>query len=80
MRAGIERRPTHKPESTVSRRADFIWLLNGEKSSVTVRSSRLVFDRPQRSPDGRVLWQSDHHGVLADLHILPADRAQVPSQ
>jgi exonuclease III len=66
----------HVLESTVSRRVDFIWLLNGEKSSVTVRSSRIVLNRPQPSPDGSVLWPSDHYGVLADLDILPVTRAQ----
>jgi endonuclease/exonuclease/phosphatase family metal-dependent hydrolase len=66
----------HVFEPTVSRRVDFIWLLNGEKSSVTVRSSRIVLNRPKALPDGSALWPSDHYGVLVDLDIPPLPRAQ----
>jgi len=55
------------PESTVSRRVDFILLLNGRASRVSVRSSRLVFDRPGQLPEGTSLWPSDHYGVHAEL-------------
>jgi endonuclease/exonuclease/phosphatase family metal-dependent hydrolase len=63
-------------DSTVSRRVDFIWLLNGRASTATVRSSRLVFDRPGQLSDGSPLWPSDHYGVLADVDIVPVNRAQ----
>ncbi|WP_447987033.1 endonuclease/exonuclease/phosphatase family protein [Nitrospira sp. Nam74] len=63
------------PRSTVSRRVDFILFLNGRKSTVTVRSSRIVLDRPGQLPNRSSLWPSDHYGVLADLDILPVNRA-----
>jgi exonuclease III len=59
------------PESTVSRRVDFILLLNGNESRVSVRSSRIILDRPGQLPDGTTLWPSDHYGVLAELDIQP---------
>lgn len=58
------------PLPTVSRRVDFILLLNGSESAASVRSSRIVLDRPGRLPDGSTLWPSDHYGVLADLDIV----------
>lgn len=61
-------------EPTVSRRVDFILLLNGRASKASVRSSRVVFDQPGRLPDGTVLWPSDHFGVLADIDIAPESR------
>ncbi len=56
-------------ESTASRRVDFIFLLMGHTSSVTVTSSKVVLDQPGRLPDGTALWPSDHYGVSADLEI-----------
>ena len=61
-------------EPTVSRRVDFILLLNGRASKASVRSSRVVFDQPGRLPDGTVLWPSDHYGVLADIDIASESR------
>lgn len=58
------------PLPTVSRRVDFILLLNGSESAASVRSSRIVLDRPGQLPDGSTLWPSDHYGVLADLDIV----------
>jgi endonuclease/exonuclease/phosphatase family metal-dependent hydrolase len=55
--------------STVSRRVDFILLLNGRDSKTFVRSSRIVLDRPGQLPDGSMLWPSDHYGVLAEFDI-----------
>lgn len=64
------------PQSTVSRRVDFILFLNGRKSMASVLSSRIVLDRPGQLPDGNTLWPSDHYGVLAELDILPVTQAQ----
>jgi endonuclease/exonuclease/phosphatase family metal-dependent hydrolase len=61
---------------TVSRRVDFILLGNGRESTATVRSSRVVLDRPGHLPDGSPLWPSDHYGVLAELDILPLNPRQ----
>jgi endonuclease/exonuclease/phosphatase family metal-dependent hydrolase len=59
---------------TVSRRVDFILLLNGRKATASVRSSRVVLDRPGHLPDGTALWPSDHYGVLAEIEIIPNHR------
>jgi endonuclease/exonuclease/phosphatase family metal-dependent hydrolase len=63
-------------QSTVSRRVDFILLLNGHEQVASVRSSYLVLDRPGRLADGAVLWPSDHYGVLAELAIVPRNQTQ----
>ncbi|MGH7231975.1 MAG: endonuclease/exonuclease/phosphatase family protein [Nitrospiraceae bacterium] len=59
---------------TVSRRVDFIFLLSGRESTGSVRSSRVVLDRPGRLSDGVALWPSDHYGVFAEVEIVPIDR------
>jgi endonuclease/exonuclease/phosphatase family metal-dependent hydrolase len=64
------------PEPTVSRRVDFVFLLNGRSSKASVRSSRIVLDRPERLPDGTSLWPSDHYGVLAEFDLDSADKAR----
>ena len=56
-------------ESTATRRVDFVWLLNGKGSNLTVRSSQVVLDQPERLSDGSYLWPSDHYGVMADLDL-----------
>ena len=68
------------PQSTVSRRVDFIMFLNGRKSTASVLSSHIVLDRPGQLPDGSTLWPSDHYGVLAELKILPANHPQADGQ
>ena len=60
----------HAPEATVSRRVDFIWLLNGHNSTSRVRSRQVVLDQPEHLSDGSYLWPSDHYGVLADLELV----------
>jgi len=64
------------PQSTASRRVDFILLLNGRDSTASVRSSRVVLDRPGQLPDGNPLWPSDHYGVLAEFDIPPNHRSR----
>ena len=61
-------------QPTVSRRVDFIMLLNGRESTASVRSSRVVLDRPGQLPDGTILWPSDHYGVFAEIEIVPNRR------
>ena len=58
------------PESTVSRRVDFILLLNGSVLKASVRASRIVLDRPGQLPNGTTLWPSDHYGVFAEFDIV----------
>ncbi len=59
-------------QPTASRRVDFILLSAGTESSATVRSSRVILDRPGRLPDGSALWPSDHYGVLAEIERTPS--------
>jgi endonuclease/exonuclease/phosphatase family metal-dependent hydrolase len=68
------------PDSTVSRRVDFILLLNGRESTARVRSSHIVLDRPGQLSDGSPLWPSDHYGVMADIDIVHVNRAQAAGQ
>jgi endonuclease/exonuclease/phosphatase family metal-dependent hydrolase len=63
------------PQPTVSRRVDFVLLLNGREATATVRASRVVLNRPGQLPDGTTLWPSDHYGVLAELDMVPSRRA-----
>jgi endonuclease/exonuclease/phosphatase family metal-dependent hydrolase len=63
-------------EPTVSRRVDFVFLVNGRSSKASVRSSRVVLDRPRQFPDGSALWPSDHHGVLAEFDLEAANESR----
>ena len=65
---------------TASRRVDYIFLLSGRESSGTVRSSRIVLDRPGHLPDGAALWPSDHYGVFAEVTIVPIDKPLAASR
>jgi endonuclease/exonuclease/phosphatase family metal-dependent hydrolase len=59
------------PVPTVQRRVDFVFVLPGTLQPGRVRESRLVLNEPRRWEDGRVLWPSDHYGVLADIEVFP---------
>ena len=60
----------HAEQSTATRRVDYMFLIDGSgPPSMTVRSSRLVFERPGRLPDGLPLWPSDHRGVFAEIAV-----------
>lgn len=52
---------------TVSRRVDYIFVGGVADRGRVVCGSRVVLDQPGRTPDGRMVWPSDHYGVLADL-------------
>jgi len=52
-----------------SRRVDFILLAPGGNTRARVVASRLVLNQPSRAK-GRVLWPSDHYGVLSEVEIL----------
>lgn len=68
----------HQEAATADRRVDFILLSAGTVASATVRSSRVVLDRPNRLADGSVLWPSDHYGVWAEIDWIPR-RTAAPS-
>jgi endonuclease/exonuclease/phosphatase family metal-dependent hydrolase len=55
--------------STVVRRVDYVFVLPGHEASATIVSSRVALNSPQRLPDGRTLWPSDHYAVLAEMEI-----------
>ncbi len=57
------------PERTVRRRVDYVFLVPGTEHAGRVLASRVVLDRPEREADGRTLWPSDHHGVLAEIDL-----------
>ncbi|HEV8675877.1 MAG TPA: endonuclease/exonuclease/phosphatase family protein [Methylomirabilota bacterium] len=59
------------PRPTVFRRVDYLFLLPGTEVPGRVVGSRVVLDAPRQLPGGRVLWPSDHYGVLAELEVLP---------
>src|SRR5204862_5863896 len=52
-----------------SRRVDFILLAPGANTRGRVVASRVVLNQPSRT-QGRVLWPSDHYGVLSEVEIL----------
>ncbi len=52
-----------------SRRVDFILLAPGANTRARVVASRVVLNQPSRT-QGRVLWPSDHYGVLSEVEIL----------
>ena len=52
-----------------SRRVDFILLAPGANTRGRVVASRVVLNHPSRT-QGRVLWPSDHYGVLSEVEIL----------
>src|SRR5439155_2821684 len=52
-----------------SRRVDFILLARGANTRGRVVASRVVLNQPSRT-QGRVLWPSDHYGVLSEVEIL----------
>jgi len=61
-----------EPSPTVWRRVDYVFMVPGTQFPGRVRSSRVILDTPQRLPDGKLLWPSDHYGVLAELEIFPS--------
>ena len=64
--------------STVAERADYVLVAPGHGSSSLVVASRIVLDRPVRSPDGGLLWTSDHYGVLSDVALFGPVIAPAP--
>jgi endonuclease/exonuclease/phosphatase family metal-dependent hydrolase len=52
-------------EATVSRRVDYCWLAPG--TALSALDSTVVLDRPGPGPAGRLLWPSDHYGLLTEV-------------
>jgi endonuclease/exonuclease/phosphatase family metal-dependent hydrolase len=56
---------------TAQRRVDYVLARPARGGSVRVAASWIVLRTPDRGPDLRMLWPSDHYGVLADLAFAP---------
>ncbi|HSD52114.1 MAG TPA: endonuclease/exonuclease/phosphatase family protein [Candidatus Methylomirabilis sp.] len=61
-----------EPVPTVWRRVDYVFVIPGTEFPGTVISSRVILDAPRQLPDGKVLWPSDHYGVLAEMEMFPS--------
>lgn len=61
----------YAPRPTVFRRVDYVFLLPGRDFPGKVLSSRVILNAPRRLQDGKVLWPSDHYGVLAEVAVFP---------
>lgn len=61
----------YTPTPTVSERIDYILVLPGTAATSRIRSSCTCLNAPQRLPDGRILWPSDHYGVLTEIELFP---------
>jgi len=62
-------------EPTVRRRVDYLFLIPGTDVPGTVVGSRVVLDTPRRLAEGKVLWPSDHYGVLGEVAVFPPSSA-----
>jgi endonuclease/exonuclease/phosphatase family metal-dependent hydrolase len=56
---------------TTARRVDYVLARPAKEGTLRVAASWIVFRSPGRGPDLRMLWPSDHYGVLAELVLGP---------
>lgn len=56
---------------TATRRVDYVLARPGKRGALRVAASWIVLRTPGRGPDLRMLWPSDHYGVLAELAFGP---------
>jgi endonuclease/exonuclease/phosphatase family metal-dependent hydrolase len=56
---------------TARRRVDYVLARPAAGGTVRVAASWVVLRTPDRGPDLRMVWPSDHYGVLADLVFAP---------
>jgi endonuclease/exonuclease/phosphatase family metal-dependent hydrolase len=52
---------------TATKRVDYVFARPGADGTLRVAASWIVLRAPGRGPDLRMLWPSDHYGVLAEL-------------
>jgi exonuclease III len=55
---------------TVSQRIDYLLVLPGAETPGKVCSSQVILHTPQQLADGRIVWPSDHYGVLAEVEVF----------
>lgn len=58
------------PTPTVSQRIDYVLMLPGTETPGEICSSQVILNIPRWFPDQRVLWPSDHYGVLAEVEVF----------
>jgi endonuclease/exonuclease/phosphatase family metal-dependent hydrolase len=66
------RQAPRESRPTATRRVDYILARPAHGARLRVASSWIVLRTPGRGPDLRMLWPSDHYGVLAELVLAPA--------
>lgn len=54
---------------TVFRRVDYLFLRPGRNVLGKIHSSKVVLNVPRPRPDGKLLWPSDHYGVLTEVEV-----------
>jgi endonuclease/exonuclease/phosphatase family metal-dependent hydrolase len=65
------RQSPRESRPTASRRVDYVLVRPAQVGTLRVAASWIVLRTPDRGPDLRMLWPSDHYGVLADLVFGP---------
>jgi endonuclease/exonuclease/phosphatase family metal-dependent hydrolase len=65
------RQAPRESRPTAQRRVDYVLARPAKGGSLRVAASWIVMRTPDRGPDLRMLWPSDHYGVLADLVFEP---------
>ncbi len=68
------------PVPTVRRRVDYLFVVPGTEVRGRVLSSRIILNTPKRLSVEKVLWPSDHYGVLAELEVFLPVAALVAGQ
>jgi endonuclease/exonuclease/phosphatase family metal-dependent hydrolase len=53
------------------RRVDYVFLVPGKDFPGRVLSSRVVLNTSRSLEDGKILWPSDHYGVLTEVEVFP---------
>jgi endonuclease/exonuclease/phosphatase family metal-dependent hydrolase len=65
------RQAPRESRPTATRRVDYVLARPARGEPVRVAGSWIVLRTPDRGPDLRMLWPSDHYGVLADVVFGP---------
>lgn len=57
------------PTSTVTQRIDYVLIASGTNIRGRICASHVILDTPHHVLEGRIVWPSDHYGVLADIEL-----------
>jgi endonuclease/exonuclease/phosphatase family metal-dependent hydrolase len=58
-------------EAMARYRVDYVFLVPGQEFPGKVLSSHVILNSPRPLQDGKVLWPSDHYGVLTEVEVFP---------